>query len=283
MTVVGARDRGSVLIASLWLVAVAAMLGMAIIALARAPQHLAKHEAESLKGRLALEKAYAAGVSTLLNRAWSGRLDGTEHAVSVDGGSLQVSVQDEAGKFDVNAATGEGIGQILGVSRVSEARRNAIAAAILDWRDGDADRNLNGAEAADYAARGLPYGPRNRPFQSVTELQRVLGLSADVYRALEPLVTVHTQRSGPDARFAPAPVLRVLPGMDEPGIQTILRERASFTATARPGDGSDSVLGRSFTIRIKSPGSDGPVLVVGVRLIGLVSSPVRIFAWHLAG
>ncbi|MDD5261483.1 MAG: type II secretion system protein GspK [Methylacidiphilales bacterium] len=47
---------------------------------------------------------------------------------------------------------------------------------LMDWVDADSLKRLNGAEQPEYAAIGLPDLPPNRPFQSVDEMEMVLGM-----------------------------------------------------------------------------------------------------------
>src|SRR5690606_8667538 len=57
-----------------------------------------------------------------------------------------------------------------------------------------------------------PYGAKNARFDSIGELQRLLGMDAALYEQLAPLVTVFGS-SRPNSQFAAAPVLTAL-GMD---------------------------------------------------------------------
>lgn len=47
---------------------------------------------------------------------------------------------------------------------------------LTDWIDDDIGRQLNGAEQSDYEALGIVDAPANRPFRSVAEMGRVLGM-----------------------------------------------------------------------------------------------------------
>ena len=58
--------------------------------------------------------------------------------------------------------------------------------AILDWRDADDLKRPNGAEAPDYQAAGSKYVPTNSPFESVGELQRVLGVTPALMARIAP-------------------------------------------------------------------------------------------------
>jgi general secretion pathway protein K len=50
----------------------------------------------------------------------------------------------------------------------------------------------NGAEAADYRAAGMEWGPKNAPFEEITELQQVLGMTMPIYKEVAPLLTVYS-------------------------------------------------------------------------------------------
>ncbi|MEM0969743.1 MAG: hypothetical protein AAF191_07430 [Verrucomicrobiota bacterium] len=56
--------------------------------------------------------------------------------------------------------------------------------ALLDWVDADDGRMLQGAESRDYAKIGAIGFPRNRPFQSFSEVQTVMGI--DWLNGLQP-------------------------------------------------------------------------------------------------
>lgn len=145
---------------------------------------------------------------------------------------LQIRIHDEAAKVNLNTADAlllAGLVQALGEEK---GRAEQLAGAIIDWRDRDDLRQaVGGAETADYVAAGLPYPARNAPFDSVEELQRVLGMDARLQRLLAPHLTVHGRRARPDARFASAPVLTAL-GMDA---ELVLQQREVDTASAAAG------------------------------------------------
>jgi general secretion pathway protein K len=70
-----------------------------------------------------------------------------------------------------------------------------VTNAVRDWLDEDpsgleVERVPGGAEALYYAELTPPYRPANRPFVSVSELRLVRGVSAELYRALLPHISV---------------------------------------------------------------------------------------------
>lgn len=64
---------------------------------------------------------------------------------------------------------------------------------ILDWREPGIGKRLNGAKAEDYRAAGIVYGPRKAPFESVEEVKLVMGMTAQLFDALAPALTVYSQ------------------------------------------------------------------------------------------
>ncbi len=70
----------------------------------------------------------------------------------------------------------------------NEALGRHIAAAIQDWQDGDDQVSPFGAEQADYQD---PVMVRNAPFQDMTELQFVAGVSSELYQQLAPISSVY--------------------------------------------------------------------------------------------
>ncbi|MEE7567475.1 general secretion pathway protein GspK, partial [Xanthomonas sp. Kuri4-3] len=132
-----------------------------------------------------------------------------------------------------------------------------VAAAIIDWRDGDdLSSPGGGAEDRDYAAAGLPYGAKDAPFESLGELRLVLGVDAALYARLLPNVTIFSGRSRPESRFAPGPVLTAM-GLDAamllaqrdapPGTQVTEAalggsDAYSIESRARLGQGREAVL-----------------------------------------
>lgn len=91
----------------------------------------------------------------------------------------------------------------------------ALVDAISDWIDSDdTPSRLSGAESQYYADADPPGRPANRALKSPSELMWVKGMTAEIYRALVPFVTVWPQDSSADSAInlntAPAVVLRCI-------------------------------------------------------------------------
>ncbi len=82
-------------------------------------------------------------------------------------------IADEASKVDINTASVDTLMMLPGVDE-------ALAAAIVDWRDEDSTPSTNGAENEVYLLCSPPYYAKNAPFESVEELLFVRGMTPEI-------------------------------------------------------------------------------------------------------
>jgi general secretion pathway protein K len=141
-------------------------------------------------------------------------------------GASWVRLQDARGLLGLQFAGDEALSRLLATYGIEPQRRAVLVDVLRDYTDADNLRRLNGAEAREYAAAGLP-PPRNAQLMSPLELRALLAWrdEAALWRApsLADFVTV-----GPVAAInpntAPEPVLRTLPGVT-PELARALVER----------------------------------------------------------
>jgi general secretion pathway protein K len=117
---------------------------------------------------------------------------------------------------------------------VPEEDAAKLVDAIADWRDADSNRRLKGAEAPEYTAAGLSYGPANALFQSTEELKLVLGMTPEIFARIAPLITVYSGQPGINEQIATREVLRALPNVSDEAIDEYLSRRDIARASRRP-------------------------------------------------
>ena len=225
--VVPAGVRGAALLLVLWLIALlTALIGaFALTAKIEGLQGRVLH-----RGVIAGEAARA-GVEYALvrvadpdpRRQW--RPDGRPYRWQFGDVQLDVAMVDENGKIDLNQADATLLSslfqQVGGLAQADAAR---LASAVLDWRDPDLlTQPEGGAEDPDYEAAERHYGAKDAPFESVAELEQVLGMTPALYAKVAPDLTVFSGRTRPDPAFASAGVLRAM-GIDADNV--IGRRRA---------------------------------------------------------
>lgn len=224
--------RGAALLLVLWLVL---LLGGLVAGYALSARVESLQGNGAARGVVAQEAARAGieyAVSRLLDpdpaRRWVA--DGRSYRFALDGVAVEIAVRDEAAKIDLNAASFgllQTFFEALGEPRAAATR---LAAAVIDWRDGDSlGQPAGSAEDADYAAAGLDGGAKDAPFDTVSELAQVLGMRPALRAAAAPHLTVYSGRALPDAGLADAVVRRAL------GLST---QAAPVDPAALPAPGS---------------------------------------------
>jgi general secretion pathway protein K len=169
--------------------------------------------------------------------------DGRPNDFDFEGQQVRVRVLDESAKVDLNVAAPDLLVALIAAVGVDQERARQLSGAIQDWRDGDNLLNgEGGAEDPEYAAADLPYGAKDRPFETISELRQVLGVDQALYAKLQPYLTVYTGQARPNATFAAPVVLQAL-GLPADQIAQILAQRA---APQTPGTGPIPAAGDSL-------------------------------------
>lgn len=119
-------------------------------------------------------------------------------ACTLHEGAVALTIEDEGGKLDLNAAAPELLAALLAGAAVPRAE--AALAGILDARDAE--------RAAQRAAGSADAEPR--PFSSSLEIARVAALDGAALARLAPHLSVHSGAAGLDSRAARGDTLALL-------------------------------------------------------------------------
>jgi general secretion pathway protein K len=206
-------DGGFVLVSVLWLLALLTLVTLVLLTAVRldvrATGQLSRHaEAEALADGMMRLVALRLGDRDRrpVDAAGLAR-DGTPLLCGHGGAAVAIVVTDVGGLVDLNAASASLLEWLLRGLGVAPDKAVALAAAIVDFRDADDVPGVNGAESAAYRAAGLAHGPKNAPFETVTELDQVLGMDLALLNRLRAVATIHSRQPGIDASLAPRKVL----------------------------------------------------------------------------
>lgn len=254
------RERGAALLLVLWLIALLTALIGAFALTAR----VEALQGKILSGGARAQELARAGVEYSLVRLadtepttrWLP--DGRSYRWSYAGSEVELQIVDETGKVDLNQAGAPLLAALMQAVGTDREQAERIAAAILDWRDPDPLTQVNGgAEDPDYAAAGRPYGAKDAPFETVAEVEQVLGMTPELYARLEPSLTLYSGRGEPDPTYAQAPVLTAM-GLDP---AATLAQRKAPT----PGAGAAQLVGGgsgTYSIDSRARLDDGRVAVL---------------------
>jgi len=220
-------QRGAALLLVLWLVIL--LVGIiSVFALGARTENLeGRTLARSAAARYAAEAGIEVAAYHLQNPDGDARWvpDGRSVEFNWGGERLRVRVVDESAKVDLNIASPELLSGLMQALGVDFERSRQLAGAIADWRDGDDLLNAEGgAEDPQYAAAKLPYGAKDRPFETLSELRLVLGMDPALFEKMRPYVTLYSGLARPSPAYAGKPVLQAL-GLNEDQVAQAIGQR----------------------------------------------------------
>lgn len=225
-----------------------------------------------------------------LNQAWAKGTGGkcTNDAVlsevNVGNGSFTWEIVDQDRYFNINRADEMLLKEALTLIGVDAGQMTTIVNSILDWRDPDKNPRMSGTETEVYEQRDPPYVAKDGPFDDMSELLLIQGITPGMYRGSsgesvsriinrsaaqqsafeEPVYAIGFRDlfcalSGPTVNIntASATVLQAVPGFDENIANAVIQARA----------GPDGVSGSMDDSPFSSPGE------VMVRVPGLPPDP----------
>lgn len=176
--------------------------------------------------------------------------------VQIGEGQVSIEITDLERRINLNTAPEQVLELAFQVLGAGAGEASQIAAAVIDWRDRDELEHIKGgAEKSYYAGLNPPYAPKDGPFDDISELLKVRGVTPALFwggRSSAPppppgprdrrqpisLVAVDGTGAGladvftaisanrVNVNTAPLPVLRVLLGGDENIAQQVLQRRA---------------------------------------------------------
>ena len=180
-----------------------------------------------------------------------------------DGDWLSIAIEDEVGKVDLNMADERLIGAALVAAGVAADEAAGVAQRILDYRDDDNDRRPNGAEREAYRDRGRA-GPKNLPFDTIEEVEQVLGTPAGLADALRPFATIYSGQMHIDGNFAHR---RLLAALSNPRGELARAEAEApslldgMSQTSESVTGATGAGGRAFRLLVQARTAQGAVFV----------------------
>lgn len=288
--------RGVAFVLVLWVIAMLAILLGSFSLVARTESLQARHLFDTTQARYAAEAGLNLAVFELAKadplEKWTG--DGRPYEFNYGEAQIEVRITDDVGKLDLNAATPDILGKLFVANGVESDKAQALVAAIVDWKDQDDETQPNGAEISEYKSAGLRYGPKNGQFDTISELQQVLGMNYALYAKLEPSLTIYSGHTDVSAAFASSPEALVAMGCTFELAEQIIKQRESFppgtdlvAAGVTGCDGNPLVAGGggltySVKSRAKLPNGASTTLDATIRMGGVSAAgrPFVILRWR---
>ena len=290
------KQRGVAFVLVLWVIVMLAILLGSFSLIARTESLQSRHLFDSTQARYAVEAGLNLAIYELRKsdplQQWIG--DGRPYAFDFGDAKIEVRITDDSGKLDINTADINRLTSLFMTRGLELEQAQSIAAAVIDWRDPDDDSQPNGAEISEYKAAGLRYGPKNAPFDTVSELQQVLGMNYALFAALEPSLTIYSGRTDPNAAYASTPEALMATGCEREQAEQLIQQRqalgtAEMAAAGLTGcDGTSPVVagGGGLTYSVKSratlPNGASTILDATIRMggVSVAGRPFVILRWR---
>lgn len=272
---------GMALVIVLWLIVLLSVMAAGHARNVHTETMLASRQIEFAKSRALAEAGAQLAIIELLapNRVQAWPVNGTIITVNIDGRDIGVAVRDATGLVDLNAASADLLAAAFATTGIDEAWRHKIVDAILDWRDGDNLRHLNGAEDDDYRAAGLGWTARDAAFASIDELRYVLGMRQEIFDKLTPFLTVHSGRSAVNLEYAPPFLVAALTGEH---LDSAAPPAPSDAETVQTAGRTGGARNGTYHVYVNAPGAAGvtATLELVVRISAASEHPFTILDWR---
>lgn len=228
-------QRGFVLAATLWLLAILAVTASYFAGRIQRTRELAQLAQTHSQALLDLNNARAEILFRFATTPFSvfGLGPSANAAIALDDrpylgpGDTLVRLQDNRGLLNLNIVSDDRLDRFLNILGAPAARRAGLIDALRDYIDDDDLKHLNGAETVDYAAAGLP-PPRNAKLITPMEAKNIYGW-ADIPQLwqnnLLPGLTTTSSSLSLNPNTAPWQVLATIRGMTPEAAQAIIQAR----------------------------------------------------------
>ena len=241
------EQRGIALVLVLWILAVLMVIAVSFTVTSRTDAYSGLSFREAMEGRFLAEAGIQRGILELFYRnvnknqvlTFKGKevmkTDGRSYTGTLGKGSYVYRVMDESGKINVNGlndASGIILKNLLAHAGVPSDQADIIIDSILDWKDPDDLRRLNGAESDYYLSLPQPYRAKNADFDTLEELLLVRGMTPEIlYGSNGKPGIIRFLTLNPEAGFAinvnvaSREVLLAIPGMTEALADQVIADR----------------------------------------------------------
>jgi general secretion pathway protein K len=222
-------QEGMAILVVLWTIGILALISAVVTTTTRTEINRSRNILESAKAEALADAGVYRAIAELLNADQGKRplVDGTAYRWTFQGVEILLSVQSEAGKIDLNAASDQLLSGLFGSVGVAPEEAKQLVDAIRDFSDRNSTRRSLGAEDTEYHAAGMPDGAKDSRFQRTSELRQVMGMTPALYNIIAPVVTVYSGAKTIDSDVAPRMALLALPGTTPEKADAILAKRGN--------------------------------------------------------
>lgn len=220
-----ADQRGFALVLVIAILSVLALLAAAIAVETRSTALGARSRLEIIQARTLADSGVTIAIMRLLGRDEASRwqADGLVHEEPYGNSSIRITIEDEAGKIDLNNAPKELIAGLLGEFAGADPA-SALSNAIFERRASFAATPQGTGRF--YTGGVISFQSLARlPFADVSELRLIPGMNAQLYEQLSPYVTVYSQSPMLNRQTASRVALLAIPNVTAGDVDALIASR----------------------------------------------------------
>jgi len=220
------REGGFAVLLTIWILILISLMAASLASQTQSDTRIAHNRSALAAAKGLADAGIALGLNGLLDPVVANRwpADGRARVIRYGDGTIEVHIQDEAGKLDLNTAPIElisGLQHVLGIDDATVtggilARRRQYAAGLVE-----ANQVATEDETPLAASAKLP-------FATVSELRLAAPMPQWVYDRLRPFVTVYTSSERINLLTAPEAVLLALPGIRPNEVHAYVAARSAL-------------------------------------------------------
>jgi type II secretory pathway component PulK len=168
--------RGAALLLVLWAIAILSFAVLWVADLVNLELATKSAEARGMAARQIALSGVALGLHPQVTREDTALLNREVRPGEI----MRVRIRGEGARFNINELLAQQdrivMKNLFVLWGLDSDAADILIDRLTDWVDDDIGRQLNGAEQTEYEAAGITGAPANRPFRSVDEMGRVLGM-----------------------------------------------------------------------------------------------------------
>ena len=273
------NERGFALLMVLWALLLISFLTLGVARDTVTNIELTRSGIESARAEALADGGVHYAVARLMSSDLESNPTRFFHRNSFDAGALQIMVEDEDGKIDLNHGSDDLLRRLFETAGANADVALELVDQILAVRFADRVSQIRPDQI--HSTREFGEMPGTVPFESILELRQISGFDQTLFAQIESSITVSSGSNGVDVRVAGPNVLRALPGITEATVSRLLQGKqlgttrfvgdiASYLRTSRRSH---------YTIRSIAKMRSG-AMFERIALIELTFSPRRPFIIH---
>lgn len=192
------------------------------------------------------------------NRSGTFRLDGVPLTCRTGAGFASISFTNTDGLINLNLASQKLLERVVTGAGLEPSEAARLAQDIVDFRTPSDLSLAGGSKLVAYQQAGLSQGPKTNLFQSVGELEQVIGITPALLVRLRPLFTVASRSGTVNPSLVSWPVAAALAGAvgapSDAQTLDVLKTRLvlppEFTAFSRSGRGPVFTTSNTYLVRV---------------------------------